>query len=129
MTTTQTDSISLDQLRAMLKTLLERMDGIEAELHQLREGLATAAQAPAPTQDGSTVEFLATEIIMTYDDAGKPAYKAKGGRYMKYGVRIWEEVLPVLVDPETLKPGPNPVEIKVRALMGERGPKKIIGKV
>jgi len=124
------DTITLEQLHETFKMILERLDGLESELSALREGLITAATAPAATQDGQTVEFLATEIILGYNDEGKPTYKAKGGRYMKYGVRIWDEVLPLLgLDVETLKPGPNPVNIRVRALMGEKGPRKIIGKV
>ena len=55
---------------------------------------------------------------------------------MKFGVSVWPEVLPFLgVDPANLtcacnagagKPGPNPVNFKVRALMGEYGPRKVI---
>ena len=124
------DTITLKQLQKTFKTILERLDGLESELTAIREGLTAAAAAPTPTQDGQTVQFLATEIIMTYNDEGKPAYKAKGGRYMKYGVRIWDEVLPLLgLDAEKLKPGPNPVNIQMRALMGEKGPRKIIGRI
>jgi hypothetical protein len=64
---------------------------------------------------------------MSYDDNGQPVYKAKGGQYSKFGVRIWPEVLPVLgVNPATLKPGPNPVNLCLVALMGEHGPRKVI---
>jgi hypothetical protein len=45
----------------------------------------------------------------------------------KFGVRVWPEILPTLgVDPASLKPGPNPVNLKVNVLMGENGPRKLI---
>lgn len=55
-------------------------------------------------------------------------YKIKGGQYTKFGVRVWPEVLPKLgVDPAALKPGPNPFNKPVLALVGEKGPQKVIG--
>ena len=67
---------------------------------------------------------------MTYNDKGEPAYKLTGHPYAKYGVRIWPEILPALgIDLEACKPGPNPLNPprRVVALLGEHGPKKIIG--
>ena len=66
---------------------------------------------------------------MTYDDKGNAAYKAKGGPYTKFGVRIWPEILDSLnVEPGSLKPGPNAVHPRaVMALMGETGPRKVVG--
>jgi len=47
---------------------------------------------------------------------------------MKFGVRIWPEILPELgIDPDRLKPDPNPVNLHVLALMGDKGPRKVIG--
>jgi hypothetical protein len=96
----------------------------------LRDGLAAAATQPqaAPAPAGQTVDFLATTLLVGIDDNGQPTYKAKGGQYAKFGVRIWPEVLPALgIDPANLKPGPNPVNLQVLALMGEKGPRKVIG--
>jgi hypothetical protein len=78
---------------------------------------------------------LAPTLLVGIDDAGEPTYKAKGGQYAKFGVRIWPEVLPSLgIDPAALtcaykcaagagagKPGPNPANLHVLALMGEKG--------
>ena len=121
------ETVTLDQVRIMLKHLYERIDALTEEVASLREGLAAAAASPAaPT--GEYTEFTTTEIVMTYNDDGTPAYKAKGGQYLKFGVRIWPEVLPALgVAADQLKPGPNPLQIHVRALMGERGPRKVVG--
>jgi hypothetical protein len=117
------------ELRHAFQALTERLDQIEAEITALRDGLAAAGQpqaAPAPA--GQTVDFVATVLLVGVDDNGQPTYKAKGGQYMKFGVRVWPEVLPALgMDPANLKPGPNPVTLKVRALMGEHGPRKVIG--
>ena len=124
----QPDRISAAELRSVLQALTERLDQIEASLAAVRDGLTAAASQPAASQPaGETVTFDATILLMSYDDNGLPVYKVKGGQYMKFGVRIWPEVLPALgVDPATLKPGPNPVNLRVRVLMGEHGPRKVI---
>jgi hypothetical protein len=126
---TGTSKMSAAELRLALQALTERLDQIEASLASLREGLTAAANQPAGSQPaGETVIFDASVLLMSYDDNGQLVYKIKGGQYMKFGVRVWPEVLPALgVDPAKLKPGPNPVSFRVRALMGEHGPRKVIG--
>ena len=61
------------------------------------------APAPAGHREASwkeTVDFLATTRLVGIDYNGQPTYKAKGGQYAKFGVRIWPEVLPSLgIDP------------------------------
>ena len=125
------EKMTAAELREALQALTERLDQIEADISALREGLAAAAGGPTastPDASGDTVVFEAVILLMSYDDNGQPIYKAKGGPYMKFGVRIWPEVLPALgVDPSSLKPGPNPVNMRVRAVMGEHGPRKVIG--
>ncbi len=77
---------------------------------------------------GQTVDFLATNLLVGIDDNGQPTYKAKGGKYAKFGVRIWPEVLPSLgIDLAALKPGLNPINLHVLALMGEKSPRKVSG--
>jgi hypothetical protein len=116
------------ELRAALQALTERLDQIEASLAAVREGLTAAASQPVPSQPaGETVIMDASVLLMSYDDTGQPVYKIKGGQYMKFGIRVWPEVLPALgVDPSSLKPGPNPINLRVRVLMGEHGPRKVI---
>ncbi len=130
-TTIKPEKITAAEFRETFQALTERLDQIEAELSALREGLAAAASQPSvanPAMSGDTVVFEAVTLLMSYDDNGQPVYKAKGGPYMKFGVRIWPEVLATLdVDPSKLKPGPNPIDLRVRALMGEHGPRKIVG--
>ncbi len=131
--TTNPDRMTAEELRAALRSMVERLDSIEEDLASIREGLAAAAAHPAaaqaiPAASGETVVFEAVNLILSYDDAGNPVYKVKGGNYMKFGVRVWPEVLPALgIDPAVLKPGPNPIKIKVTAIMGESGPRKVIG--
>jgi hypothetical protein len=127
-TPNQPDRMTAAELRAAFQSLTERLDQIEAALTTLREGLTAAASQPAASQQpGETVKFDPNILLMSYDDNGQPVYKAKGGQYSKFGVRIWPEVLPILgVNPVTLKLGPNPVNLRLVALMGEHGPRKVI---
>jgi len=145
--TTQPDRISPAELRELFENVhmsivdvREELADLRAEVHAMRGGLTQAATPPAPvgTFGGMTIDT----IVMSYDDNGKATYKAQGQPYPKHGVRIWEEVLPLLgVDPATLKPGQNPQTpaIQARVLMGETtnqntgtkqtGPRKVTGKV
>lgn len=124
------DRITPAELRSMFQAVNERLDQVETELVALRDGLAAAASPAVIIPErpaGNTVDFLATIILVGLDDSGQPTYKAKGGQYMKFGVRIWPEVLPELgIDPAALHPGPNQVNLHLRALMGEKGPRKVI---
>ncbi len=124
----QPERISAAELRSALQALTERLDQIEASLAAVRDGLTTAAgQSGSSQAAGETVTVEASILLMSYDDNGQPVYKIKGGQYMKFGIRVWPEVLPALgVDPATLKPGPNPINLRVRVLMGEHGPRKVI---
>jgi len=133
-TPTQPDRITATETRQLFAELHTEIAELRAELHTIREALHTAATPPAV---GTFSEMMIDSIVMTYDDAGKPAYKAKGAPYQKHGVRVWDEVLPALgIDPATLKPGPNTIEpIRARVLMNaptEEGktaqPRKVTGK-
>lgn len=141
-TPTQPDRITAAEIRELfaelnqnISALMFRVSDIESALEAMRGGLQTAATPPAV---GTFGEMIIDSIVMTYDDAGKPAYKAKGAPYQKHGVRIWDEVLPALgIDPATLKPGPNAITpaIRARVLMNaptEEGktaqPRKVTGK-
>lgn len=124
------ERISPAELRGMFQAVYERLDQVETELIALRDGLSAAASPAAIIPErpaGNTIQFDASIILVGVDDAGQPTYKAKGGQYSKFGVRIWPEVLPELgIDPATLQPGPNPVNLRLIALMGEKGPRKVI---
>lgn len=140
-----------EQFRADLRAdLAEIMDelhsqraelvNVRADLEAIRAGLQQASQpAPAATpQDFRTM--VITTVIKATDDNGKDTFKAQGEPFTKHGVRIWDEVLPMLgIDPAALKYGKNPVEgIPARVLMGETknretgavgiGPRKVTGK-
>jgi hypothetical protein len=95
------------QLRAVIERLLQ----------------SPPAAQPTTGQDAHAngyVVFMAETLVMSYDDAGKPVYKAKGGRYAKFGVRVWPEVVPLLgIDAAALKPGPNAFGKMVKAELGE----------
>jgi hypothetical protein len=122
------EKLTAAELRAAFETLNERLDQLEADIAALREGLATAANQIADKPAGETIVFETTSLILSYDDSGQPVYKVKGGQYQKFGVRVWPEVLPLLkVEPGTLKPSPNPLKLRIVAIMGEHGPRKVIG--
>lgn len=137
MTAPTPDRITAAEIREAFTMIENRLDELAAELTAIREGLKTAAATPPAV--GTFGEMMIESIVMTYDDNGKPAYKAKGAPYQKHGVRIWDEVLPALgVDPETLKPGPNTISPAIRARVQmnpptEEGktaqPRKVTGKI
>ena len=134
-TPTQPDRITAAEIRELFAEIRAEIATLDAKIEAMRGGLQTAANPPAV---GTFAEMMINSIVMTFDDAGKPAYKAKGAPYLKHGVRIWDEVLPTLgIDPATLKPGPNAITpaIRARVLMNpptEEGktaqPRKITGK-
>ena len=124
---TTPDKLTPEEVRNAFHDLHERIDALTNIILQMRDGLTQAAAVPATATAGNTVTFEGSILILGYDDNGEATYKLKGAQYMKYGVRIWPETLPDLrIDPATLKPGPNPLKIKVVALLGENGPRKVI---
>lgn len=133
----QPQKISAQELRDQFALLHAELIDVRADIAALKAGLQAAATA-SPTPAGQVQTFTATEIVMTIDERGQPAYKAKGAPYSKYGVRIWPETLPALgIDPAQLKAGPNQCSLNLRVLMvtstDEAGqvhtaPQKVIGK-
>lgn len=77
----------------------------------------------------SYTDFDAEVIAVGMDDNGKPVYKVRGGKFSKFGVRVWPETLPMLgVEIATLKPGPNQFNQRVRAMLDDKGQaKKVVG--
>jgi hypothetical protein len=117
--------------------LYVRPGQIDADILLILEELtAASSQLAAPASTGEIIALDVSLLLMSYDDIGQPVYKAKGGQYQKFGVRVWPEVLPTLgVDHASLtcangagtgKPGLNPANLKVNVLMGEKGPRKAI---
>jgi len=127
--TNNPDRMTAQELRDAFRELKEEIDGLRADFATFRDGISTAANNTIQTQPGETYrDFDASEILLSYDDKGQPTYKVKGVPFTKFGVRVWPETLPALkIDPAKLKPGPNAYKARVRALMGEQGPRKIIG--
>lgn len=122
------------EVRDLFADLREEIELLRAEVQQIKGGLITASQPAAA--GGTFAEMMIDTIVMTYDDNGKPAYKAKGAPYQKHGVRVWDEVLLQFVDPATLKPGQNAITpTRARVLMNtpEEGktaqPRKVAGKI
>ena len=112
-TPTPAEQFRADMLRALADLradLTAELESMRAELAQIRSGLATASQpAPAPAV-GPSETMLAETLIYSIDDNGKPAYKLRGGRYSKNGVRVWPEVLKTIIEDLTkLQPGPTAI--------------------
>lgn len=107
-----------------IRALAEELAALRVE----RDGRGEAASAPA-ANGAQYREFRAEQIVVTIDEEGQPAYRVKGHPYVKFGVRVWPEVLPALgLDPAALKPGPNPFAATVRVVMnGDGKPKKVVG--
>lgn len=131
--TPQPDRITAAEIRELFADVEIKITELREEVHAMRGGLQQAATAPA--QIGTFSEMMIDTIVMTYDDNGKPAYKGLGAPFQKFGVRIWDEILPQFVDPAALKPGKNAISpTPARVLMNtpEEGktaqPRKVTGK-
>lgn len=128
-------AVALETLQASIDHLIEISNDTAEHAAQTADALARFGQAmassPAPSAApvaGQTVTFMAETISYGIAEDGKAVYKVKGGQYTKFGVRVWPEVLPKLgLDPDALKPGPNAFSKPVIALVGEKGPQKVIG--
>ena len=130
--TPQTDRVTADELRRAFEQINARLDALTDTVNTITEGIQHAATAAPTPQAGTFAEMMIDNIIMTYDDKGKPSYKATGTPYNKFGVRVWDEVLPALgIDSASLRPGPNPINpTAARVLMttndeGKTTPRKV----
>jgi len=102
--TTQPDRITAAEIRelfkeqgALLTDLHLEFELLREQVHAMRGGLQQAATAPAQVGTFETVTM--TRITRTRTN-GKWYYKMQGGRYMKRGVTVWDEVLSSLaIDP------------------------------
>lgn len=118
----------LDATRDQMFTLRAEVETVQETLNKLLDLLAQAPK-PAPTAapGAEGLERVTVHTVsLTYDKAGQPIYHAMGGKYSRFGARIWPEILPLInVDPATLKPGPNPwpATVLVQPATGERAPK------
>lgn len=122
---------ALEHITSSLSAL-ERIDSALFSLERIASAIETqplTAPTSAPMPGISSITFLATSISVATDETGKRVYRAKGDRFMKFGIRIWDEVFPAIgIDPAILSPGPNPVSLMVVAILNAYGnPKKIIG--
>ena len=90
-----------------------------------------APSAPtAPTEDEDV--FTAETITVEYTPGGDKRAKIKGGKWKKYGVMCWKEVLalpPLEWDLDTLGAAdyPVPAGVQAIALLVDGKPKKIVG--
>lgn len=104
--------------------------------------VARPAQQPAPAQhagmlenaddEGEYVRFPVQEIVVAFAESGTKFSKVKGGKWMRHGVKCWEEVLalpPVNVDLANHPAGTIefPAGLHAMALVINGTPKKIVG--
>lgn len=135
-TPTQPDRITAAEIRELFAELRAEIATLDAKIEAMRGGLQTAATPPA-----TFGEMEITAILKSIDRNNKINYMASGAPYTKFGVRVWDEVLPLLgVDPAALEFGNNPITpgIRARVLLGETtnqktgkvgiGPHKVTGK-
>ena len=123
---------AFQDLHALIESQQEQILNLAEVMERIQEGLSHAAQPATATASGPMESFVMDTILLGYDDAGKPSYKAKGGKFTKFGVRVWPEVLPTLgIDPAHLTPGPNPVTppmVVFVEVTAEGNPRKVIGR-
>jgi hypothetical protein len=125
----------LERLEAMHATMVAQVIIPAAQPAQTITPAAQPAQATTPaaqpaqatTPASEYTDFMAETIIMNYSDDGKPTYKIQGKPFNQFGIRVYPEVLETMgINIETLKPGPNPITGMVRALKGDKYPKKVV---
>jgi hypothetical protein len=119
----------LREMRAGLGIISGKLD-LLIERTQAQPAAAPGATATnGDAAGGSYEDFDAEALTMGTDDNGKVVYKVRGGKYGKFGVRVWPEVLPLLgVDIDELDTGPNPFTRRVRVLLDQTGAaKKVVG--
>ena len=133
------DKMTPAEIRQRFDELDSRIDALGEAIATMTAGLQHAATATATP--GTFGEMMIDSILCNVDRTGKHNYMALGVPYKKYGVRIWEEVLPGLgLDPAMIPPGLYTIEtpIPARVLLGETvnqktgitgiGPRKVTGK-
>jgi uncharacterized membrane protein len=114
-------------LRADLAEIMDELHSQRAELVNVRADLeairAGLTQASQPARGNATFgEMEITAILKSIDKQNKINYTATGTPYSKWGVRVWDEILPALgIDPDTLEFGNNTITpaIRARVLLGE----------
>ena len=105
---------SLAEIAAEVMQNTIEINGVIAELAQIRAGLTQAASQPTA---GQTTQFLAVSIAHGVDENGKEFFKVRGGPYAKNGVRVWPEVLKVLGYDESLAYGVTQIETPFNVLV------------
>ena len=87
---------------------------------------------PAPATQANLLEFEATELVGSMSK-GKTYWKVKGGKYSKYGVTVWPEVLETVFKLDDLDPATvyNMTGYTARYQMGlndrnEQVPEKVV---
>ncbi len=126
----------IDSIRHDLETLINAVGTITAGIQH-----AATATPPVPAASVQFAEMEITAIVKMIDKNNKINYLAVGAPYSKFGVRIWDEIIPMIgIDPAALEFGNNPITpaIRARVLMGETknretgavgiGPHKVTGK-
>ena len=138
MTAPMNDRITAAEIRELFAELRAELATLDAKIEAMRGGLQTAATPPAVSTFG---EMDIVAIVKSIDKKDKINFTALGAPYNAFGVRVWDEVLPLLdIDPEEMKFGNNPITpgIRARVLLGETtnqktgkvgiGPHKVTGK-
>lgn len=113
------------------RAIMAELKALRAEIAGLKALVAERPAEAAGVGGEAMTDFLMDSIKVGADEtSGEKTYKAQGPSYKKFGVRIWPEVLPDLgVNADGLKFGENklPKPLKVRALLVDGKPKKVIG--
>lgn len=92
------------------------------------EQRAAAQQTPTNGKKITRQTINITQIVKAVDDKGKEFYRAKGGRFMQFGIAIYPEALKACkIDPALLKFGPNDCDQGMIAEFEDDKPRRVIG--
>jgi hypothetical protein len=131
------------QIEASLKSVLEAVDHILTDAvggtpdsFEAQKAATTSAPKPlpahpsAPPVDGEFETMQVTAVKVEFNTDGTKKLNACGGKWAKFGVRVWPEVAalkPDLADWNNWDPGEYQYAAQANVLLKEGKPQKVVG--
>lgn len=113
---------------------LRAVDALAAAIHEMHEHYASAhlpqtnpTSGLSPRGIADALEEIKVEEIKVEEKGDKRYYKLAGGKYAKWGVRVWDEVLDASgINGQDLPVGVSPMSGRATVMLREGKPHKVI---